>query len=81
MEVLRDQGMGIEAICGGQCACATCHCLLEPGWFAAVGAPGQDELELVSSLDNFDPGRSRLTCQIDITEAFDGLKLTEAPEE
>ena len=29
MEVLRDEGMGIEAICGGQCACATCHCLIE----------------------------------------------------
>ena len=81
MEVLRDQGMGIEAICGGQCACATCHCLIEPAWFETLGPPGEDELDLVSSLDHFDPARSRLTCQLEVTGAFDGLKLTVAPEE
>ena len=81
METLRDQGMGIEAICGGQCACATCHCLIEPAWFETLGPPGEDELDLVSSLDHFDPARSRLTCQLEVTGAFDGLKLTVAPEE
>lgn len=81
MEVLRDAGMGIEAICGGQCACATCHCLIEPAWFETAGAPGEDELDLVSSLDCFDPGRSRLTCQLDVSDTLDGLTLTVAPEE
>ena len=81
MEVLRDEGMGIEAICGGQCACATCHCLVDADWFGRVGAPGEDELDLVSSLDAFDTGRSRLTCQVQVTDALDGLSLTVAPDE
>ena len=81
MEVLRDEGMGIEAICGGQCACATCHCLIEPGWFETLGAAGDDELNLVSSLDAYDAGRSRLTCQLEVSDAIDGLSLTVAPEE
>ena len=81
MEVLRDEGMGIEAICGGQCACATCHCLIEPAWFDTLGKPGEDELDLVSSLDCFEAGRSRLTCQIEVSDSFDGLTLTVAPEE
>ncbi len=81
MEVLRDEGMGIEAICGGQCACATCHCLVDADWFGRVGAPGEDELDLVSCLDAFDTGRSRLTCQVQVSDALDGLSLTVAPEE
>ena len=81
MEVLRDEGMGIEAICGGQCACATCHCLVDLDWFGTVGAPGEDELDLVSCLDAFDGGRSRLTCQVQVSNALDGLSLTVAPEE
>lgn len=81
MEVLRDAGMGIEAICGGQCACATCHCLIDTAWFEQVGAPGEDELDLVSCLDAYAAGRSRLTCQLEVSAAFDGLTLTVAPEE
>jgi len=81
MEVLRDEGMGVEAICGGQCACATCHCFIDPGWFSKVGPPADDELELVSFLEAYDAGRSRLTCQLEVTTAHDGLTLTVAPEE
>jgi len=81
MEVLRDADMGIEAICGGQCACVTCHCLLEAGWFEKVGHPSADELDLAASLDAFDEARSRLTCQIEVSEALDGLEVTIAPEE
>ena len=81
MEVLRDGGMGIEAICGGMCACATCHCLIDGEWFGTVGAPGEDELDLVSSLDAYDADRSRLTCQVQVSRALDGLSLTVAPEE
>lgn len=81
MEVLRDGGMGIDAICGGMCACATCHCLIEREWFGNVGAPANDELDLISSLDAYDAGRSRLTCQLQVSDALDGLSLTVAPEE
>ena len=81
MEVLRDEGMGIEAICGGQCACATCHCFIDPDWFERLGGRGEDEQELVSYLDCFDSTRSRLTCQVEVTEALDGLRLEVAPDE
>ncbi|MDE0061818.1 MAG: 2Fe-2S iron-sulfur cluster-binding protein [Gammaproteobacteria bacterium] len=81
MEVLRDGDMGIEAICGGQCACATCHCLIDPDWFGKTGARGGDEEDLVSCLDAYDAGRSRLTCQLRVSAELDGLSLTVAPEE
>ena len=54
MESLRDEDMGIEAICGGQCACATCHCLLDEAWFEKLTPPGEDESELLESLDHYD---------------------------
>ena len=81
MEVLRDEGMGIEAICGGQCACGTCHCLLRPTWLAEIGEPGADELDLLSALEFYDEKRSRLTCQIEVTGDLEGLELTIAPDE
>ena len=84
MEVLRDAEMGIEAICGGQCACATCHCFIEGDWFeklAELAEPSEDERDLVAYLDAFDETRSRLTCQIVVSDALDGLEVTVAPEE
>ena len=81
MELLRDADLGVAAICGGQCACATCHCLLDPAGKQLVGEAGADELELLTSLEHFDAARSRLSCQMEVTEQLDGLKLTNAPEE
>ena len=81
METLRDADMGIEAICGGQCACATCHCYLEANWFQKLDPAGEDERDLIGYLDAFDEARSRLTCQIEVTDALDGLELVVAPEE
>ena len=81
MEALRDADMGIEAICGGQCACATCHCWVAADWFAQLPDVSDDERELLSSLDHYDPLRSRLTCQLEITDVPDGLPLIVAPEE
>jgi len=81
MESLRDSDLGVEAICGGQCACGTCHCLIHPAWLEIVGAPGEDERELLACLDAFDHRRSRLTCQIEVSDALEGLSLTVAPEE
>ena len=81
MESLRDEGMGIEAICGGQCACATCHCLLDEAWFEKLTPPGEDETELLESLDHYEAGRSRLTCQIIVSSEHEALELTIGPEE
>lgn len=81
MESLRDEDMGIEAICGGQCACATCHCLLDEAWFEKLTPPGEDETELLESLDHYEAGRSRLTCQIIVSSQHEDLELTIGPEE
>lgn len=81
MESLRDEGMGIEAICGGQCACATCHCLLDEASFAKLTPPDEDETELLESLDHYEAGRSRLTCQIIVSPEHEVLELTIGPEE
>ncbi len=81
MEVLRDEGMGIEAICGGQCACATCHCHIDTAWFDRLTPPDDDETELLGSLENYDASSSRLTCQIRVSDELQGLVLAVAPEE
>jgi len=63
---------GIEADCGGACACATCHVYVDPGWTAAAGEPAGSEAEMLE----FAVAReatSRLSCQIEVTPALDGL--------
>ena len=63
---------GIDGDCGGNCACATCHVYVEPGWVSRTGSrsPGETEmLNLVAELrDN-----SRLACQITVDRNLDGL--------
>ena len=78
MELLRDEGLGIEAVCGGGCACATCHVYAD---LSQVGLRGELEEELVGSTGAFDPDRSRLSCQITLEESHDGLTITIAPED
>ena len=78
MELLRDEGLGIEAICGGNCACATCQVYVD---LSQTGPRGELEEELAGSTDAFDPERSRLSCQIRLEETHDGLAVTIAPED
>lgn len=69
---------GIDADCGGECSCATCHVIVDQAWIAAVGGPGEQE----SSMLDLNPDRednSRLSCQIKMTEALDGL-VVQLPE-
>jgi 2Fe-2S ferredoxin len=81
METLRDEGMGVAAICGGQCACATCHCFIDPAWYEQLEAASAEETELLEFLDYHQPGQSRLACQVLISDQLDGLSLTVSPEE
>lgn len=63
---------GILAICGGSCACSTCHSYIDEAWMEAVGAP--DDIEdstLDLALDR--KPNSRLTCQVEVTDAMDGM--------
>jgi 2Fe-2S ferredoxin len=79
MEALRDEGL-VEALCGGQAACATCHVHLDEQWMAAAGeAEGQESDMLDSSLEK--TPTSRLSCQIMVEAGLEGLTLTIAPAE
>lgn len=65
---------GIEAECGGACACATCHVYIEPEWQEAVGAPSSMEEDMLDFAYDVRPN-SRLSCQITVSPALDGLTL------
>ncbi|MEN9789382.1 MAG: hypothetical protein RLZZ473_1446 [Pseudomonadota bacterium] len=80
METLRELDYGISAICGGMCSCATCHVYIEGDWAAKIPAAMSDERELIAELAHHKSG-SRLSCQIEMTDALDGLRVTIAPDE
>ena len=65
---------GIEAECGGACACATCHVYVDADWQAKAGKPESMEEDMLDFA--FDVrAESRLACQIKVTDALDGLVL------
>ncbi|MDA0790320.1 MAG: 2Fe-2S iron-sulfur cluster-binding protein [Proteobacteria bacterium] len=69
---------GIDADCGGECSCATCHVLVDPAWMEKVGAPSEQE----NAMLDLNPDReenSRLSCQIPVTDELDGL-IVNLPE-
>jgi 2Fe-2S ferredoxin len=71
---------GIVGECGGGLSCATCHCYVDEAWVAAVGGPSsQAEEELLESAAAEIKPTSRLSCQIDMTDALDGL-VVHTPE-
>ena len=80
MEMLRDAGLGIEALCGGQGACATCHCYVEGDAYTQLPMPTRDEIDLLGILDTYVPDRSRLTCQLKLDATLPDLTITIAPE-
>jgi 2Fe-2S ferredoxin len=63
---------GIDADCGGACACATCHVYVDPEWLDKVSTPSTTEIEMLGFVQEPQPN-SRLACQITITEALEGL--------
>lgn len=81
MESLRDLPASVDAICGGMCACATCHVLIDAEWMQRLPPRAYEEQQMLEESVSYDPERSRLSCQIAVTEALEGLRLTVAPEE
>lgn len=78
LEALQDARMPILAQCGGSCACATCHVYVDEAWVNRLPEPSEDESAMLDGA--FDvTNASRLSCQIELTEELDGLKLTLAP--
>lgn len=80
MEGARDNGIpGIDADCGGACACSTCHVYVAPEWVDKLRPKDAMEADMLDFAYKPDPVRSRLTCQITVTEALDGL-VVQMPE-
>ena len=69
---LRNSVPEIEAECGGACACATCHVYVADEWTGIVGKPSQMEEDMLDFAFEVRP-TSRLSCQIKVTPALDGL--------
>lgn len=81
MENIREAGFDeLLALCGGCCACATCHVYVDPAFAQLLPEQGEDENDLLDS-SSYRTEASRLSCQIKFTEALDGLKVTIAPED
>ncbi len=81
MVILRDNGMDeLLALCGGCCSCATCHVYIDPAFAASLPPMSGDEDELLDS-SSYRNETSRLSCQVKMTDALAGLKVTIAPED
>jgi len=72
---IKESVPGIEAECGGACACATCHVYVDEAWKAATGEPGEMEEDMLDFAFDIRPN-SRLSCQIKVTDELDGLRVT-----
>ena len=66
---------GIDADCGGACACATCHVYVDEAFMEKVGAPEDMEQSMLDFAENV-KATSRLSCQISVSDDLDGLKVT-----
>jgi len=75
MEIIREHGLEIEAICGGSCECATCHVHVAPEWQEKLFPAREEEEDMLDELSQISD-TSRLSCQIIWQENLNGLKLT-----
>lgn len=81
METIRDGGIDeLLALCGGCCSCATCHVHVDEADVAKLPPMSDDENDLLDT-SSFRTGTSRLSCQIQMTPALDGLRVSIAPED
>ena len=71
---------GIDADCGGGCACATCMVFIDDEWKDKMSSIS-DEEESMLDFHEYKEDSSRLGCQIPITEEFDGLKVKMPPSQ
>ena len=78
MEIIRDWGLDIKAECGGACACATCHVHVAPEWANKLYPASDEEHDMLDSAFDVEPN-SRLSCQILMSDALDGLEVRLAP--
>lgn len=76
MEAARDNNVpGILAECGGSCSCSTCHVYVDADWFAKLPPAADMEVDLLDFAYDYDPTRSRLSCQVKVTADMDGMTV------
>jgi 2Fe-2S ferredoxin len=80
MEALREYEWGVPAICGGLCSCGTCHVYIDTQWLDKFQQADPDEQDLLDVFDSASDN-SRLSCQMNLREAHNGLNLSIAPDE
>lgn len=79
MQVLTDEDLGVRAECGGCCACATCHVYVAPEWLDKLPPQSEEEAAMLDEAFEVEPN-SRLSCQVPLTAALDGMAVTIAPD-
>ncbi|MEM0976775.1 MAG: 2Fe-2S iron-sulfur cluster-binding protein [Pseudomonadota bacterium] len=80
MEGARDNNIpGIEADCGGACACSTCHVYVDAAWIEKLPEKEAMETDMLDFAYEPDAQTSRLTCQLRVSDALDGL-IVKMPE-
>ena len=80
LEGARDNNIpGIEADCGGACACSTCHVYVDASWVEKLPAKDDMEVDMLDFAFEPDETRSRLTCQLKVTDTLEGL-IVQMPE-
>jgi 2Fe-2S ferredoxin len=75
MEIIREHGFDIEGLCGGACACATCHVTVDPEWAEKLHPKNDEEEAMLDELPQVEP-TSRLSCQLIFSEALNGLAVS-----
>ena len=79
MEVIREAGLPIPAICGGSCICSTCQVYVDTDWFVRLPEAEYEERIVLEEEAYILRDTSRLSCQIQVTADLDGIKVTLPP--
>ena len=75
LEVGQALGLPLEGTCEGQMACSTCHVIVDAEWFDKLAEASEEEEDMLDFAARV-RRTSRLSCQIDLTQALDGLSVT-----
>lgn len=81
MQVATQNGVnGIAAECGGARVCGTCHCWIDEPWLSVAGLPEEEETMMIEFSENH-RGNSRLSCQVQVSKALDGMVVHLPPSQ
>lgn len=70
---------GIDAECGGACACATCHVYIDEKYVSALPEPTAEEADMLEGVAAERRANSRLACQVTVDDSMDGM-VVEVPD-